>query len=81
MFFLDDIKGGTILSFGYGSFSCIGKTFALLEMRVMIARLLQQFRFTVDDEYNENFTERKQVIAVRTTPPITVRFHALEERH
>ena len=74
---LGALKASSILSFGYGPYNCIGKTFALLEMRVMIARLLQKFSFTLDDEYNEKFKKRKQFLAVRTDPSFIIRFHNL----
>ena len=79
MFILDDKRIGTIMTFGYGPYSCIGKNFALLETKVVIARLLQNFRFSLDPEFEES-DEIKQLLTVCVKPQIHIRFHDLKKR-
>lgn len=72
-----DIKSGTSMTFGYGPFSCIGKKFALLETKVAVVRLLQNFKISVDPEFL-NFKKRVQLLTVRLTPQIHIRFQDLK---
>jgi cytochrome P450 len=43
----------TWISFGGGSHHCIGRSFATMEMKLVIRMLLQQFRFRTTDEAGE----------------------------
>lgn len=65
------IKNGTILSFGYGPYNCIGKNFAMQEMKVVLVRLLQNFRFEVDSE-NLNFYKRT-MLTINLFPSVKIR--------
>jgi len=71
-----EIKTGSSFAFGYGPYSCIGKNFAMQEMKVATVRLLQTFRFTIDPE-KEHFI-RTQALTLVTTPDIEIRVHSLQ---
>jgi len=43
-----NLKHGTPFTFGYGPYSCIGKHFALLEMKVTILHILKNFQISMD---------------------------------
>ena len=73
--FLGDIKTGTSFTFGYGPHSCIGKNFAMQEMKIVIVRLLQQFKFAIDAG-NDEFI-RKVRLTLVTIPNIKIRVQAL----
>ena len=53
LFILGTLKNGSLFSFGYGPYSCIGKNFAVQEMKVVVVRLLQNFRFSIDTGNDE----------------------------
>ncbi|XP_066933362.1 probable cytochrome P450 4d20 [Clytia hemisphaerica] len=76
--FLPDsgIKCGNILTFGYGPFNCIGKNFAMYELKIVTARLLQHFEVGALDEGYEEFN-RRQMLTVRLDPEIHVRLRTL----
>lgn len=44
-FLTDDVPKGAFLPFSTGSYSCIGKTFSMVEIRTVLAELLRRFRF------------------------------------
>ena len=69
------IKAGTILTFGYGPMNCIGKNFAMLELKIATARFLQHFEMSMDGA--GEFEERKQMLTVRVKPEIHIRFRNL----
>lgn len=77
-FISGSLKAGTTLSFGYGPYNCIGKHFAMQEIKVSITRLLQYFKFTMDTENNK--FSRMPVIAVRIDPPFKIRVQRLDQK-
>lgn len=68
-------KAGSWLAFGYGPYSCIGKKFAMNEMLTCVARLLMNFKFTVDED--KRCFIRQIQLTVTATPPATIRIHKL----
>ena len=70
------VKAGTILTFGYGPMNCIGKNFAMLELKTGTARFLQNFKMSMDDD--GEFIERKQMLTVRLKPEIHIRFQNIK---
>ena len=73
--FTDDLQRGTFLAFGYGPYACIGKHFALIEMKVTIVQLLKHFRFTIDPGC-EGFI-RRITVTVKLSPDLKIRMHKL----
>lgn len=67
------MKAGTILTFGYGPMNCIGKNFAMLELKIGTARFLQHFKMSMDAG-DEKFIKRQQMLTVRLKPEIHIRF-------
>ena len=65
------------MPFSYGPYDCIGKKFAMLEMRVALARLLLDFTFSIDPG---NEMKRRAVrLMVKPNPAITLRVRNLKE--
>ena len=73
--FIDDLQRGTFFAFGYGPHACIGKHFAMVEMKVTIVQLLKHFRFTIDPGC-EDFIRTIEV-TVKLTPDLKIRIHKL----
>ena len=78
-FVLDELKRGTFQTFGYGPRACIGKYFALLQIKVVVVHLLKKFKFTIDPEC-EKFHRRVELL-LRVSPDIKVRVHPLLKEH
>ena len=70
-----DLQRGTFLTFGYGPYACIGKHFAMVEMKVTIAQLLKSFRFTIDPECEEFI--RRIAVTIKLIPDLKIRIHKL----
>ena len=66
-----------MFSFGYGPFACVGKHFALLEIKVTIVRLLKKFKFTIDPEC-EKYRSRL-LITMKLYPDLKIRVYAALE--
>jgi len=49
----DAIKALSWLPFGYGAYDCIGKKFAMLEMKVILSHILQMFRIEPDPNFKD----------------------------
>jgi len=58
------------IPFSAGPKSCIGNKFALLEMKVLLASVLQKFKFTIDPNYKVEF-DKSITIRPKPTLPIT----------
>ena len=56
--------------------NCIGKNFAMLELKIGTARFLQNFKMSMD--YDGEFIERKQMLTVRLKPEIHIRFQNIK---
>ena len=52
-FFIDAIKALSWLPFGYGAYDCIGKKFAMLEMKVILSHILKMFRIEPDPNFKD----------------------------
>ena len=65
-----------MFSFGYGPFACVGKHFALLEIKVTIVRLLKKFKFTIDPECEKY--DSRMLITLKLYPDLKIRVQALE---
>ena len=65
-----------MFSLGYGPFGCVGKHFALLEIKVTIVRLLKKFKLTIDPEC-EQYRSR-MLITLNLYPDLKIRVHALK---
>ena len=76
IYFSGGLKNGPMFSFGYGPFACVGKHFALLEIKVTIVRLLKKFKFTIDPEC-EKYNSRL-LITLKLYPDLKIRVHAIE---
>lgn len=64
-----------MFTFGYGPYNCIGKTFALQEIKVAIVRLMQKFKFSLDPGCDDlNFEVR---ITLKTDVPMMIRVKTL----
>jgi len=59
------------LPFGGGNRSCIGKRFAMIETTLILARLLQRFRFEIDPSCDE--LRGKSVITLSPEKPLMVK--------
>jgi len=70
------LKNGTMFTFGYGPFSCIGKHFALLEMKVTIVRLMKKLKFSIDD--GNDIFRRRQLITLKLFPELQIRVKKLK---
>lgn len=53
------------LPFGIGPYMCIGYRFAMLEMKTVLARLLQVFDFKMSPGYSY---KRQQALVLRPSP-------------
>ena len=65
-----------MFSFSYGPFACMGKYFALLEIKVTIVRLLKKFKFTIDPECGKY--RSRGLITMKLYPDLKIRVHAWE---
>jgi len=65
-----------MFTFGYGPFSCIGKHFALLEMKVTIVRLMKKLKFSIDD--GNDIFRRRQLITLKLFPELQIRVKKLK---
>jgi len=70
-FLKNGLKHSTPFTFGYGLFSCIGKHFALLEIKATIVHLLKNFKFSVDPEHAK--FDRKIKMTISIEPSFTFR--------
>lgn len=63
------------LPFSHGPMNCVGKNFAMMEMRLVVCALVQRFRFHLRDGYDLNQYERDfkdYLVASRPELPVTV---------
>ena len=79
IFILENIKPGSWLAFGYGSYNCIGKKFALNEMKMGVAKILQNFEIEVD--MDKRSFRRSIRISVCANPPVIVRIKPLNKNY
>jgi len=71
------LKHGTPFTFGYGPYSCIGKHFALLEMKVTILHILKNFQISMDPGHEKY--DRKTRITLFVTPNLRFRVSKLSQ--
>ncbi|KAI0808392.1 high nitrogen upregulated cytochrome P450 monooxygenase 2 [Fomes fomentarius] len=63
------------LPFSHGPMNCVGKNFAMMEMRLVVCALVQRFRFHLRDGYDLNQYERDfkdYLVASRPELPVIV---------
>lgn len=65
------IKNGTSFTFGYGPYNCVGKNFAIQEIKIVLIKLLQNFKFSIDEENLKTF--RKVFLTLKYFPSIKIR--------
>ncbi|XP_033746372.1 LOW QUALITY PROTEIN: cytochrome P450 72A14-like [Pecten maximus] len=61
-----DNESRKFLPFAVGPYMCIGYKFALLEMKTVLARLIQEFDFKMSPGYSY---KRQQALVLRPSPP------------
>jgi cytochrome P450 family 110 len=62
-------------AFLYGSRQCLGQRFALIEMRLMLAMLLRNFRFELDSSSSDY--QRSWGVTMKPKPSLKLRVSAL----
>ena len=67
--FLQDYDPYSFLPFSAGPFMCIGHSFALTEMKVVLARLLASFRFQLLPGYTYR---RIRQLTMQPSPPLSL---------
>ncbi|XP_012557270.1 cytochrome P450 3A30 isoform X2 [Hydra vulgaris] len=70
-FMTGEIPATFYLPFGHGVYNCIGKNFALLEIKTFLVKALLQFEFSVDPKH-ANYTKVIWLTA-KTTEPLSIR--------
>ncbi|XP_065677687.1 cytochrome P450 4C1 [Hydra vulgaris] len=70
-FLTGEIQPYSYLTFGQGIFNCIGKNFALLEIKTFLVKALLQFEFSVDLEHMNYI--KKIFISTKTVEPLWIR--------
>jgi len=71
------LKHGTPFTFGYGPYGCIGKHFALLEMKVTILHILKNFQISMDPGHEKYDRKAKSTLSV--TPNLRFRVSKLTQ--
>ena len=64
------------LSFAHGPMNCVGKPFAMLEMKTVVCALMQRFRFGLEEgwdprEYETGFLD-EHFVAARPALPVVL---------
>ncbi|XP_057317679.1 cytochrome P450 3A16-like isoform X2 [Hydractinia symbiolongicarpus] len=65
------LKNGTSFTFGYGPYNCVGKNFAIQEIKIVLIKLMQNFKFSIDEENLKTF--RKVFLTLKYFPSIKIR--------
>ncbi|XP_047145250.1 uncharacterized protein LOC100205019 isoform X5 [Hydra vulgaris] len=76
-FMTDEIPPLSFLSFGQGIYNCIGKNFALLEIKTFLVKALLHFEVSVDPSH-VNYT-KQILLTLNTVEPIWIRVKSIEE--
>lgn len=73
----ESLKPMAFKTFGYGPYNCIGKGLSMLELKVLIVRILNKFRFTLDPSMHDPAVK----LAVTIKSDVEVRMHLLKCPH
>ncbi|XP_014272612.1 probable cytochrome P450 6a14 [Halyomorpha halys] len=77
--FEEDPQRGTYLPFGDGPRICIGKRFALVEIKIVMARLLERYRFELSSLNAEKVEIDPWSIIVSSKSGLWVKIHKLDD--
>ena len=77
--FLENTKMplGSFVAFGHGPYNCIGRYFAMMEIKIILFHILKNFHISVDSEFLKY--KRNSLITAVTDRPITLRLTPILE--
>ena len=61
----------SFVAFGYGPYSCIGRHFAMVEIKIILCHILNNFYVTADPDFQRY--NRTSMVTAKTDRPITLR--------